>query len=82
MGTKHVVKRIGEPFGWTTMSCAGSGGEQPSDKLPDRCGGDECEGCGTRVEECAADPYESDVNDDDTPVLLCAPCRNARAQDL
>ena len=52
--------------------------------LPNRCGGDECDVCGTRCgpDECGPDPYMSENLSDDTFVLKCQMCRRESAAEL
>lgn len=44
---------------------------------------DKCESCGmTDNVTFAPDPYDEDINGDDTPVHLCENCREERAADI
>lgn len=44
---------------------------------------EKCESCGTTENVTfAPDPYDEDINGDDTPVHLCEHCREERAADI
>ena len=42
-----------------------------------------CESCGkTRDLQYGPDPYQSEINDDDTPVWLCGECKQEHCDDI
>lgn len=41
-----------------------------------------CEGCGDVNATFGPDPYQEDVEGDDTPHWLCESCRDQRADDI
>jgi len=77
-GKRFVVAGSSAP-----MTCAARcDGPLP---LPNRCSdGLKCESCGAVCgpDDWGPDPYKSDVNGDDTPVMKCPGCRHESAQDI
>lgn len=68
--------------GWSSPNpCTGCDcTRSPKAPLPEPA--EPCQTCGSLSASFGPDPYNSDVNDDDTPVWLCGECRHESAMDV